>query len=374
MIQSIFVYGFMIANFWFLGSSAGRKQVCNPKVKFWSREIWIIIVIFSVFCGLRNMVGVDWYQYKEEYLSPTNDPSLQREWLFTQFSLFLSGLGAHYAIYFAFIAFVQIFFLLYAFKDERFIYPFLLFVFMTNGTFYMWMNGIRQCIVLSIFIFATKYINKRDPIRYYFAIIISLFIHKSAILLVPFYLSIFTKDIFKNKVIQLGLLAAALFLTDTGFWKEYMDWIGSAGELLKLGESSSAIEARFLIYDDIHYSHGFRYYATVVIGMICILLGDKVKQKYNLYLWYNLFFIGLISYVLFFSAPLLTRVTTYFIYSQFVLIAYTLYYLYSNRRSLNFLAFWGIIAILFMFWFVEISSNFYTQYYFIWQRPGRMSI
>lgn len=375
MIQSLFVYGFMIACFWIFGSSAGRKQACNPEVKFWSQDIWIIIIVFSVFCGLRNMVGVDWFQYKEDYVSQYSDKLLETEWLFKHFSIFLSNIGVHYAVYFAIIAFVQVFFLLYSFKDERFIYPFLLCVFMTNGTFFMWMNGIRQCIVIAIFIFATRFINKRDPIRYFLAIFISIFIHKSAIILVPFYLSIFSKDILKNKLIQLVILAAALLLSDTGFWKEYMNWIGAVGEFLKLGDSSSAIEDRFLIYDDIQYSHGLRYYATVAIGVICILFGDKVKQKYNLCLLYNLFFIGLISYVLFFSAPLMTRVFAYFIYSQFILIAYTLHYLYRNRKdSNNNFFFCGLVTFLFLYWIVEINSNFYTQYYFIWQTPGRMSI
>lgn len=373
MIQSVIVYGLMIACFWILGNSAGKAQLRNPKIKFWTRDICIIIFVFAIICGLRNLVGVDWYQYKEDFIHPSESFEQHTEWLYAKFVMLLSGIGAHYSVYFTLVAFFQIFFLLYAFKDDRFIYPFLLFVLMTNSTFFMWMNGMRQCLSLSLFIFATRFIDKREPLQFFATMAIATLIHKTALLLLPFYLPFFSKDLFKNKILQLALLVLAVFLSSTAIWKDYLGQIEVVANLMGFGEETRSVEDRFLLYDDIQYDKGYRFYATVFLGVICILFGDKVKKKYNVNLWYNMFYLGILSYLIFYSAPLLTRATAYFIYSQFILIAYTLHYLYKNKNSINISVFIGMMVCLALYLLVEIESNWYTQYYFIWQTPERLS-
>ena len=136
------------------------------------------------------------------------------------------------------------------------------------------------------------------------------------------------------------------------------------------------IENRLALYENIHYSKGFRFYATIVIGIICILYSDKVKHKYNINLLYNIFYIGLIAATLFYNSNILLRPFVYFIYLQFVTIAYTLLYLKKHIKEGTFsiVSFWSIVVILMLYFLVSIASNTFTQYYFIWQKQEQVSI
>lgn len=371
MIESIIVYGFMIACFLYYGTSAGKYQKKHPGSKFWTRDIWIILFVFTFFCGVRNNVGVDWWHYMDNYVNPDNEMAQSHEWLYRQVASLMSGLGIHYAFYFALIAFLQLFFILYAFKDERYIYPLLLFVFMTHENYFMWMNAMRQCLVISLFLFAIRFLKKEEPIKYLLIIGISFFIHKSAVLLVPFALPFFSKDLFKNRLLQFILLGVAVALINIPTWNSFMDLIEVVGNAIGLGDENRSIEERFMLYEDFQKAIGPRFYATVVIGAVCIFYSTKVKKTFNINLFYNLFYIGLLTYVLFYNSPILSRACLYFTCVMFVTIAYTLYYLIANRREgINYLVFISIIAILLLYFLVMLYSNWYTYYYFIWQKAG----
>ena len=371
MIESIIVYGFMIACFLYYGSSAGRYQKKHPEAKFWTRDIWIILIVFTFFSGVRNNVGVDWWHYMDNYLHPDNELALEVEWLYRQVASVMSGLGIHYTFYFALVAFLQLFFILYAFKDERYIYPFLLFVFMTHENYFMWMNAMRQCLVISLFIFATRYLKKGQPLKYFVVLAVSFFIHKSAVLLIPFAIPFFSKDLFKNRTLQFVLLAIAVALINIPIWNSFMDLIEVVGNAMGLGDADRTIEERFLLYEDFQKAIGPRFYATVAIGALCIFYSNKVKKTFNINLFYNLFYIGLLTYVLFYNSPLLSRACMYFTCVMFVTIAYTLYYLLMHKREgINDLSFFFIIVTLLLYFIVMIHSNWYTYYYFIWQQAG----
>ncbi len=376
MIQSIAVYGFMILNFFFLGISAGKKQRLKPKTKYWTGEIILILFIFALFCGLRNNVGVDYSHYLNDYLHPNAFDRAYSEWLYAKLVDTMSMAGIHYAFYFALIAFLQLFFTLQAFKNERYLYPYLLFVLMTNGTYFMWMNGMRQCLVICMFLFSIQFIRKREFLKFMAIIIPAFFIHKSVVIVLPLYFSFFSKDIFKSKILQLSILAGAVFLCEIPFWNNYIGQIEIIGNFFNLGSDTMSIEDRLMIYEGIHYSKGLRFYATIVIGIICILYSDKVKQLFNTNLLYNIFYFGLLTATLFYNSNILQRPCMYFIYLQYVTIAYTLYYLKNNIKKGIFygLSYWSIIVILLLYLLVSILANTYTQYYFIWQVAGKMAV
>ena len=365
----------MIICFFLLGWNADKKQRLNPRVRFFTVDIVIILFVFALFCGLRNNVGVDYPQYLEDYLHPNSPDRSYTEWLYKKIVDVMSLSGIHYSFYFATIAFLQLLFSLLAFKSERFLFPFLLFVLMTNGTFFMWMNGMRQCFAVSLFLFSTTFINKREPLYYLITIVVACLLHKSAVLVLPLYLSIFSKDIFKSKTLQLVLLAAAVLLSATPFWNDYIKQIETIANFFNIGGDTMSVEDRLMLYDDIQYTKGFRFYSTIAIGIVCIIYGDKVKKTYSINLLYNLFFCGLLSATLFYNSNLLQRPLMYFIYLQFVTIAYTLVYLRNNiTKSVNRVCFWFLVASLALYLLVSIHANTYTQYYFIWQEPKEISM
>ncbi len=373
MIESIAVYGFMILVFCVMGTNAGINQMRSQRDRFLTSETIIILFTFAFFCGLRNNVGVDYPSYLEDYLHPELSDG-HHEWLYASIENAMHQMGVHYVFYFALIAFLQLFFVLYAFKDQKSIYPFLLFTIMTNGTFFMWMNGMRQCLAISMFIFAYKYIKNRSLFKFLLLVAVAFFIHKSAVIIIPLYLAIFSKDIFKNKIIQLLILFFSILISNLPFWDNYMNQIEFVGNALGLTPENRSITERIQLYEDIHYARGARFYASIFIGVICIFYSDKVKKAYGCEFWYNMFFLGLITSILFYDSAILTRPCMYFIYVQFIMISYTIAYTKKHSKGLiNNLSFLTLIVTLLLYLLVYIASNYYTLYYFIWQTPAKMA-
>src|SRR5690554_4193783 len=91
--------------------------------------------------------------------------------------------NVHFSIYFGFLAFLQLFFIYRAFKDQRYLYPFLGIVILFGPEFLSWMNGIRQMLAATMFVFAIQFIQKRQLWKYVGTIVLASLFHTSAIVL-----------------------------------------------------------------------------------------------------------------------------------------------------------------------------------------------
>lgn len=175
---------------------------------FWHFETIFPLLLFAVVFGMRYDVGVDHLSYLEKYLERFH--SGKNDLLFNLLSELGWRLNLHYAVYFSLIAFIQVFFFFYAFKNERYLYPFLVFFIFTNGEWGFWMNGIRQALAMCIWIFSLKYIEEKKIWKYLLWGILAVLFHKSAIILLIFYPILRNgKDYFKSISLQLLLIGGA---------------------------------------------------------------------------------------------------------------------------------------------------------------------
>jgi len=347
---------------------------------FWRFEILFPLVLFAITFGMRYGVGVDHLGYLQGYLEKIHVG--KNEPLFSLLSEIGWRLNWHYVVYFSVIAFIQIVFFFYAFKDERYLYPFLVFFLFTNGDWQFWMNGMRQAIAMCIWIFSIKYIEDKKFWKYLIWCVVATLFHNSAIFLIVFYPILKNgKDYFKSIPLQLILIAAAFILQ--GSFSVVLSriepliniYINILGADLY---SSYYIEGLTESFRD-STGTGLVYLFRILLNITVILYSKKLKLFYNskrFNIIYFFFFIGLFTMYIFPVGYIaITRPFRYFYIFQSIMYAYFLYYLLRTKLknvqlgTFHALLYYGLIVIfLGVFYLSIITSNedstLWYQFYF----------
>lgn len=387
MIQSVIVYSLLMGVmllFAVYTVTKSRYSITSvgpiKQRSFWHFETIFPLLFFAVIFGMRYDVGVDHLDYLEGYL--WREYVGKNEFLFNLLSEFGWKLNLHYAVYFAIIAFIQVFFFFYAFKDERYLFPFLVFFLFTNGEWTFWMNGIRQALAMCIWIFSLKYIEEKKFLRYLLWGIVAFFFHKSAIILLVFYPILRNgKDYFKSIPLQLILIAAAfafqvlfsgIIIKFEPVIIYYMNLLG--GDLYR----NYDMEGLMSSYRE-STGTGLAYLFKIILNVGIILYSKKLKLFYNnkrFNIIYFFFFIGLVtSYMFPGGAIAITRPFRYFYIFQTIMYAYFLYFLYKTKLKdtpqgvPHALMYYGLIVIfLGIFYLSQITANendhLWYQFYF----------
>jgi hypothetical protein len=357
-----------------------KKMVSIKQSPFWNFKTIFPLFIFSVVFGIRYDVGVDHLNYLEGYL--WGDYVSKNDLLFNLLSDIGWKLNIHFSIYFGFIAFIQIFFFFYAFKNEKYLYPYLVFFLFSNGEWFFWMNGIRQALAMCIWIFSIKYIEEKKNIKYLICWIVALLFHKSAIILLLIYPVLRNgKDYFKSITFQLILIAASfvfqVIFIDVIFRFEpfveyYMNLLG--GEMYR----SYDLEGLLGSYRE-SSGTGLVYVFRLSFNIIIVLFSNKIKQFYNSKRFNIIYFIFIIGLLTFYMFPIgyisITRPFRYFYIFQSIMYAHFLYYLYrvklkkSTLGSTYTLMYYSLIVIFLVVFYTSIilsseEASYWYQTFF----------
>jgi len=351
--------------FGFLASRKGSYYTTDEGLvqyhTFWRFDTIAPLLLFAIVFGMRYDVGVDHLGYLEGYLRGIYVG--KKEPLFFLFSDIGWLLNLHYAVYFALLAFVQVFFFFYAFKDHRYIYPLLVFFIFTTGSVSFWMNVIRQAMAMCVWIFSLRYIEQNKLKQYVLWGVVAVLLHKSAIILFIFYPILRNgKNYFKSIPLQLTLFVSAFI-----FKEIFFDIIMRLEPIINfylslLGErsyQSYGMEGLMESFSD-KQGTGLAYLFKIGVNLCVILYSTKLKEYYNSK-WFNImyffFFIGLItSYMFPIGAIAFTRPFSYFYIFQPILYAYFGYYLYKKRTD-------GRKVILFLILILAFSGIFILSQY-----------
>lgn len=376
MTQSLVVYSCFILLMVVLGNLAATRKKYIRNGFLLHGEVLFSILVFAIIAGMRYNVGVDYLSYLNYYkdIIAERYNGIEMEFAFQSITEMLAYLELHFSVYFGCMAFLQLFFIYYAFKEERHLYPFLIFIIIADGTFFMWMNGIRQCIAITIFIFSIQYIKKRQLIKYLLCVGLAYLFHRSALIILPFYFIFWLReDYFKNKIIQLSLIAIAFALSNLNIWYFFLEYIERLGAFLRYEYVD--IEKQLNMRDK-EFVKSIRFYFPLIINIIVVQYSTKLKDYFkntNFSIYYNLYFLGVLFFILFFNNSLIQRPAMYFIYSQFIIVSYLLYYLWkrSKHSYIELSIFASIIVLNLGILYAYISSNFYTYYYFFWENIAK---
>ncbi len=334
MLQSLFVYGSLSLALFFLGKNAeGRERYYNNlgrQPSFWAWETIVLLFLVAFISGVRWNVGVDYLSYLEKYnnyltLGHTNR---KFEWGFDAISRIFAYLNAHFSIYFGFWALLQFFFIYYALKDERYLWPYLGFVIIFGPHYLSWMNGIRQMLAACMFVYAVQFIKFRKLIPYLLIILAATLIHKSAILLILFYF-IPQKDYFKNRYVNLALCIVTLIIGLNPYWLQATDSLKLV--LSSIGYEGYADNFDILVDSKTQMALGPRRLSIILLNMLVVWYTPKLKSDFeetNYVTYFNLAFIGVLLHNLFANAGhIFLRPVTYFTIFLALTTSYLLCYL-----------------------------------------------
>lgn len=372
LFQTIFVYTAVLFSMVILGRIAAirdhaalvdRMQISN----FFRVEILLLLLVFSVIFGMRYDVGQDHLSYLSDYLMLSVD---RYEPIFQHTAILLRENDIHYSVFFFLWAFVQIFFLYYTFKDEKYLYPFIAFVLFTGQYFMSWMNTIRQDIVSCIFLFSTIYIFRKKPIAFLLCCAIAMGFHNTAILLFPFYWILYRNyDFFHNKLLQYGITVFCAFIALSKI--DYAQYLTPVVDFF-LSLFSSTYSTYTL--NSIDYfaeltkaGGGISIICQILIDLIIITYSSKLKAEFanrRIIMFYNLYFFGTSIQTLFINNLLFSRPFRCFRIFKLVISVYLLYYLcrHLNAKNLFYLIVLLLLHIaLFMAQIKYVPFNFYWQ-------------
>lgn len=337
----------------------------------WKYMVYAILV-YSVVFGIRYGVGVDYFSYLHNYNAYTTTSghwgvSQNFEPGFGLLTGFLASINAHYTVYFGIIAFLQLFFTFLALKGEYRLYPYLVFSFMIGTYWLSYSNCLRHILAMGLWIWAIKFIPEKKIWQYYLAIAVSCTMHTSAMVLIVFYpIFLWKQEWFRNRYVQLSLLAGAVVLMT----------MNPVQNLIKHMDALIALAGYEVYLDNDHTSQlngeatlGLGFLVSLTINILLIVFSNKTKDYFKskyLNMAYDLFIIGIVLKYIFINSMLFLRASYYFIYMIIIVVAFTMYYARQRNKALLY-----TLAILFGILFFGTLCNSpdnTASYIFFWQK------
>jgi len=282
-------------------------------------------------------------------------------------------LNIHFTFYFAFWAFLQLFFIYRAFKDERYLYPFLGMIIILGPHYLSWMNGMRQMLAVTMFVFSIQYIKNRKLIPYFITIFLATLIHKSAILFLIFYF-IPQKDYFKNRYINLGLLIVTLIMGLNPNWMQAFEYIERT--LAVIGYDRYAERFDIMVEYRREMAIGPRRISILLLNILTIWYSPKLKQVFkntNYLIYFNFAFVGVLLYNLFANTShIFLRPVSYFTIFLALTTAYLLYYLKPQKKYIVSLRFLIVFVVAISYMLLSVIADYgkgdmdWSNFKFFW--------
>lgn len=379
MWQSFFIYSGLMLMFVLFSNIA--YQLSNSEYKRFQNQQYIfiiaIILLFSFVFGARWEVGIDYPTYLSIYQGYCHGYE-ERDTLepgFVLLNKFLANHGFHFFFLFFIFAFIQIYFFIEALKNRKYLLPFALFILMT-GPFLGWMNIMRQETVVCIFIWLILTIENRSFFNYLVWILVcSIFFHKSAVILIPFYFLIKSGKSFCGPIyVQLIIFLIAVWMGYTHYMLTKFSVVDQLA--LTFGYEQYADPDLAEKFFKESYNWGLRSWINVALLSYTIVLSGKVKSYFKdtgFVSIYNLFFWGSCCMLICTGIDVISRVFVYFSALSLMTYTFTLYYVYRNRNinvssMLNFIFYLGLNFFVYAgTLYSTLSPDDFANFSFFWQ-------
>ena len=344
MFSTILVYLMLTCMMLLFNTISSYQTSCiNKNVGGLKSNIPILaILIFSIVFGIRYNVGIDHLRYIEAYdtLRIRGEDHKGTELGFLLIGKIFASLNFHYSWYFAFLAFLQLFLLCYAFRYHYKVIGWIIVTFMLSTTFLNFMNGIRQELAFCFQTVALYYLSKKNFLGCYIHIGLAILFHSSAVLLLPLPLLYIRKNNYINKIpVQISLffifLICSIILKPAVFLftalMDFLEIFGYGGyKYMVLGGDLSFLEPK--------REAGIGFLLVILINLINISQSNKVKGFHSsrfLNLIYDFYFVGVLYYFVASGSIVLGRINYYFYNFSFIISAFTIYYFVRNVSKKN---------------------------------------
>ena len=349
MFLAYFIYTTLLFLLFFGGIILNKVPKSQGNIIF-----TVTIFICALVLGLRYNVGVDYASYKIIY----ENLSIDRLEIGYQFlCIVFNSLGFPFPVLTTFIAFLQLYLFYIGLKDYKSLLPWIFFFYFTTLYIFVSLNGMRQTLAFSIFVYSLHFIRDKKLLKYAITILIATSFHKSAIIFIPLYF-ILNYEIFRSKNLQYILLITTIlfsYIFSDSIWQ-----IASfVSPYIGYGTEDYDLEK----FKDIDWSGsgaGLGVYMWAIINLIVISCYNNIKKIFPdkfFIIIYNLYFIGtLIGNIV--SGTYLSRANLYFLNIRIIVYAYLLVYFLHCRNTVSTkLLSVFIVLIMLAFFFLAISNK-----------------
>lgn len=311
-----------------------------------NNNILIIVcsAILSVTYGLRVGIGNDYEQYNNIFNAINYNSYSAIEPTFILLSRLLEQYDYGFNYLMAIYAFVT-FFLCYMGIRKYNIYPYVPLLMFSTGFIFFVDNQVRQALATSFFIYYMRFISTREFGKYLICVIIStIFMHfSSAVLLLAYFVT--RKRI--NGVVWILLLLFAYILMKLDVVHTVLSNIISMVPYYS--------ELYLQRFNDISLNvtgSGLGVLFWLIIAVFIVIF----NQKNDDVIVFNLFIIGTIINTIFINYDIFERVSFYFIYLRFILLA-IIFKKIMFRNNVNFMLCGILITLTVFFTSYEVIND-----------------
>lgn len=340
--ESVVIYFSIIVLLVYLAKRASlvtiKKRQTNNKEPFFTAPTFLLISIFTIFCAIRYNVGTDYPRYLSAY--ETGRAFTERyEPLYRALSYLLYKFNANVAVFFGLWALLQIVLYLYAFKNQKKLYPYLVYFLFTNGLFLSWMNGIRQdlssCMVLPALIF----IVERRPKPYMITCVLASLFHVSALILLILYPLLGYRQWFKNNTIPIILVVIAL-ATNYSLANNIRQLDAAIGAYAILFDRDAVDYYMLMESMEEKSGMGLGMLVRLLFYISIILYSRELKSFYKNSFFeqiiYPLFILGVFfKYAIPVGAVIISRPFRFFSFFTTIALVYFVYYLMNSKSNMG---------------------------------------
>lgn len=344
---------------------------------------YLCMLVFLVFFGFRGYMDTDFVVYYPIYesaptLSDTNgvikffthvteDYLLKVEPGFKVFVVLLKSISEDYFFLQIISSLIDVIFLNYFFKkySPQYVLGFILFLIFSG--LIIEFNLIRNSKTIFLFIYSLQFIKERNPLKYFICNGIGLFFHSSAIFYFPLYFFLH-KKIPHQFVWGAFIIGNVLYLGQIKFITPVVIALGNlvGGVYSLMAETYS---------ENSLYSSGYGITMGYVEKVLTFILfyrlynkiGEFIKDEKVLNIFYNLFFIFIVTY-LFLSeySVLIDRMTTLFVMSNWILYPYV----YAVLEKMFKMVFTLILLMFGLYKMYNSNNNIIRKYEnILWNKP-----
>ena len=369
MILSFAVYLILACSLYILAKQIVIKdrvllRTTGSNAPFWDLPTILSILIFALICGVRYNVGVDNLSYIRQYTHLQQTGNLSRdnfEPLFGAVANICASLNLHFSLFMGFWAGLQLFFVYYSMRRDKYLLPFLALFIVLGPTFLSWTNGLRQTVVICIFTFLIEYIIAHKLWHYVIGILICSCIHKSAIILLPFYF-VFQKPLyFKSRSLNISIVIVCTILGMNPGWIYMVNDLKGVLAFMDYGNYADQLE---LITEnaDQAMAWGPARVGLYILDILAIALFPKIKEIYRLDKRFDVYFCAFLFGTFFFNlfantSHIFLRPIAYFRDFRLIIVPVCLYYLFKERRY----ALFTLMAVLAFFYTLYASSKAFVS-------------
>lgn len=344
LITSIISYTIFASLLYHLGmqSSKINLNVTNNCHPLFDKYMKYAVLLFIIMTAFRYSVGSDCESYATVVESGNfgENRSTDLEPLFLAWCTIVYKLGLGRIVFFALIAFVQIWFMYKSMASRRYLLPFFGLVMVLGSCYGITLtNGVRQQIVACIFLLAIQQLvdnpSKKQFVRYFVLLFISYFIHSSVVILVPLAALAFYNYL-PNRYIVLAILLSCVFLARMDLIDSYLTQADLSLSMLGYEDYSNNLEY-YMESDATVSTYGPRRLALLFTYIFIILYSKKMDKYYDHDRFFRVVYLLFVVYacateLLLGKVALFSRPFTYFSIMVPLSASYLLWYLKKNGR------------------------------------------